>query len=49
MNNKLKCNICDKQIISAGIIFQEKYFCCLECYNKFKKNNEKLFKKHIYL
>lgn len=49
MNNVIKCDICDKKIVLAGIVFQDKYFCCLECYNKFKKNNKELFKKPIHL
>ena len=49
MNTKIKCYVCNKKITTAGIIFQDKYFCCLDCYKKFKKNNKELFKKHISL
>jgi hypothetical protein len=40
MNNKLDCDTCGKRIIVAAVIFKDKYFCCVECYKRFKNKKD---------
>jgi hypothetical protein len=41
---KIKCEICDKQLVVSTFIYNDKYFCCKDCLNKYKRKNQSIYK-----